>query len=139
MTHRYKMSLLDNGLDFVATGIDVFFPDDRPDGHAHKYALLHISAGLLLLLKERLRREHEGRTTRTLAHALGRSQRTTHHAKPWRPEPALGISRELAGARRKGRSSFRRASGRAHMRPSAHSIWRRAARPLLLLRKNLLP
>jgi hypothetical protein len=49
--------LLNNGIDFIQSGVRFFLHDD-PDPVSHKYAILHIFSGLLLLLKERLRREH---------------------------------------------------------------------------------
>jgi methionine-rich copper-binding protein CopC len=53
-----KLDLLENGIDFIRSGIEEFFRKDRPAARAHKYAVLHIFAGILLLLKERLCRAH---------------------------------------------------------------------------------
>ncbi|ABC82997.1 hypothetical protein [Anaeromyxobacter dehalogenans] len=53
-----KLSLLSNGIDFIQSGIEHFFLKDDPDPRSHKYAILHLFAGVLLLLKERLRQEH---------------------------------------------------------------------------------
>ncbi|MBN8466202.1 hypothetical protein JYJ95_06740 [Corallococcus exiguus] len=53
-----KLSLLDNGIDFIKTGIETFFSKDEPGTHEHKYALMHIYSGVLLVLKERLKRAH---------------------------------------------------------------------------------
>lgn len=55
-----RLSLLENGLDFVREGIErlygeVVMPEDP---RAYKYALMHIFSGTLLILKERVRREH---------------------------------------------------------------------------------
>lgn len=58
MAREYKLTLLENGLDFIAVGLEGYFSDSE-SGKAHKYALLHVFAGVLLLFKERLRREHE--------------------------------------------------------------------------------
>ena len=53
-----KLSLLENGIDFIRMGIEQFFMRDTPDSRAHKYALLHLFAGVVLILKERLARAH---------------------------------------------------------------------------------
>jgi hypothetical protein len=53
-----KLNLLENGIDFIREGIEDFFSEDWPHASAHKYAVLHIFAGVLLLLKERLRLAH---------------------------------------------------------------------------------
>ena len=52
-----KLNLLNNGIDFIQSGVR-FFLHDEPDPVSHKYAILHLFSGILLLLKERLRREH---------------------------------------------------------------------------------
>jgi len=52
-----KLNLLNNGLDFIQSGVR-FFLHDEPDPVSHKYAILHLFSGILLLLKERLRCEH---------------------------------------------------------------------------------
>jgi hypothetical protein len=52
------MDLLDNGIDFLRSGIECFYMKDKPEPRDHKYAILHIFAGILLVLKEKLRREH---------------------------------------------------------------------------------
>jgi hypothetical protein len=54
-----KFNLLENGIDFVRSGIERYFLRDEPSPRDHKYAVLHIFAGVLLLMKERLRREHD--------------------------------------------------------------------------------
>jgi hypothetical protein len=55
----FKFGLLDNGIDFIRSGLQVYFLRDTPKVRAHKYALLHVFAGVLLLMKERLRRSHK--------------------------------------------------------------------------------
>lgn len=81
---RVRWTLLDNGIDFVRSGVEFFYNfkyekseygsdssfhistttdleqilDHRPD-QSYKYAILHLHAGCLLLFKEKLRREHE--------------------------------------------------------------------------------
>lgn len=50
----YKLRLLENGIDFVKSGIETYFVEDTPDPRSHKYAILHMFSGVLLLLKERL-------------------------------------------------------------------------------------
>lgn len=52
----YELDLLENGLDFVRSGLEIFFSKKTPKPLAHKYAILHIFSGMLLLLKERLKR-----------------------------------------------------------------------------------
>ena len=52
----YELDLLENGLDFLKSGIELFYRSATPKARAHKYALLHIFSGLLLVLKERLAR-----------------------------------------------------------------------------------
>lgn len=53
-----KLDLLENGIDFIRSGIETFFLEGDPEPRQHKYAVLHIFAGVLLILKERLRRAH---------------------------------------------------------------------------------
>jgi len=53
-----KFNLVENGIDFIRSGIEQYFLRDTPKARDHKYAVLHIFAGVLLLLKERLRRAH---------------------------------------------------------------------------------
>src|SRR5262245_54467915 len=55
-TRTYNLNLLENGIDFMQSGIETYFPVDSPDWRAHKYAILHLWSGTLLILKERLRR-----------------------------------------------------------------------------------
>jgi hypothetical protein len=64
-----KLSLLSNGIDFIQSGIEHFFLEDYPDPRSHKYAILHLFAGVLLLLKERLRQEHWSLIFKDLARA----------------------------------------------------------------------
>jgi hypothetical protein len=52
----YKLNLLENGLDFVRSGIEIYFSRQTPKLRSHKYAILHVFSGMLLLLKERLAR-----------------------------------------------------------------------------------
>jgi len=53
-----KFNLLENGIDFVRSGVEHYFLRNVPSARDHKYAVLHIFAGVLLLLKERLRLAH---------------------------------------------------------------------------------
>jgi len=55
---QLKFNLVENGIDFIRSGIEQYFLRDTPKARDHKYAVLHIFAGVLLLLKERLRRAH---------------------------------------------------------------------------------
>lgn len=57
ITHL-KLNLLENGIDFIRSGINSHLLTDQGATEAHKYALLHLFAGVVLILKERLRREH---------------------------------------------------------------------------------
>lgn len=54
-----RLNILENAIDFVRSGIEDYFRTDAPDARVHKYAVLDIFAGVILLLKERLSREHE--------------------------------------------------------------------------------
>jgi hypothetical protein len=50
-----QLSMLENGLDFIASGLKhIASPVSKFD---LKYAVLHLSAGIELVLKDRLRRE----------------------------------------------------------------------------------
>lgn len=51
-----QFDLLENGLDFVTSGLEHILSDNSP--HQLKYAILHLSAGTELLLKEVLKNEH---------------------------------------------------------------------------------
>lgn len=64
--HNFKLSLLENGLDFIIRGIDelyelyddseyypYIYPISQPQ-RDYKYGVLHLFSGFLLLLKERL-------------------------------------------------------------------------------------
>lgn len=51
-----EITLLENGLDFIWSALD-YLQTDTEDKHL-KYAILHLSAGVELILKERLRCEH---------------------------------------------------------------------------------
>lgn len=51
-----EYSLLENGLDFIASALKHL--KDQPSKRELKYAVLHLSAGIELILKERLKREH---------------------------------------------------------------------------------
>lgn len=53
-----KLDLLENGIDFIRSGIENHFSEDDSAPSARKYAVLHLFSGVLLILKERLRREH---------------------------------------------------------------------------------
>ena len=51
-----EYSLLENGLDFISSALKHL--KNRPTKRELKYAVLHLSAGIELILKERLKREH---------------------------------------------------------------------------------
>lgn len=51
-----QFDLIENGLDFVSSGVEHILKDRSP--HFLKYAILHLSAGTELLLKEVLKNEH---------------------------------------------------------------------------------
>jgi hypothetical protein len=53
-----KLTLVENGVDFVRSGIERYFLRDTPAPRDHKYAVLHVFAGALLLMKARLAKEH---------------------------------------------------------------------------------
>ncbi|NOK32344.1 hypothetical protein HMI49_03900 [Corallococcus exercitus] len=52
------LSLLRNGIDFVQAAVILLYSNANLPLLKHKYAVLHIFSGALLLLKERLSREH---------------------------------------------------------------------------------
>lgn len=51
-----QFDLIENGLDFASSGVEHILKDRSP--HLLKYAILHLSAGTELLLKEVLKNEH---------------------------------------------------------------------------------
>lgn len=55
-TISVKFTLLQNGLDFITEALTKL--GKKHSEHTLKYATLHLSAGIELILKERLRREH---------------------------------------------------------------------------------
>jgi len=75
---KLKWNLVDNAIDFVRAAVETFFhhpvprpernpgyslvdqsPETPPNDRAYKYAILHLHAGILLLLKARLFSTHE--------------------------------------------------------------------------------
>lgn len=54
---QLEWSLYENGMDSIKHGIEHYFTDTN-EHRRYKYAILHMSQGVILLLKERLRREH---------------------------------------------------------------------------------
>ena len=52
-----ELNLFENGVDFIRSAIEDYFLNDTAKPAAFKYAVLHMYAGVLLLLKERIRRE----------------------------------------------------------------------------------
>jgi hypothetical protein len=52
---RVEYALLENGLDFVLSALE--HVGSKPDRRQLKYAVLHLYAGVALVLKERLRQE----------------------------------------------------------------------------------
>ncbi len=57
MSESLRLTLLENGLDFIRSGLRCL-QVDAPGKHDLKYAVLHVCAGIELVVKERLRREH---------------------------------------------------------------------------------
>jgi hypothetical protein len=55
--HHLELSLYDNAIDSIQHGIEHYIID-RVDARRYKYAILQLSQGVALLLKERLRQEH---------------------------------------------------------------------------------
>jgi hypothetical protein len=53
---RFEYSLLENGLDFIWSALELL--GSSPNQRQLKYAVLHLSSGVELVLKERLLREH---------------------------------------------------------------------------------
>jgi hypothetical protein len=70
-TNRVRLALLENAIDFLRKGVEELHPPStcgcdwncsehkwpEPDHAAAKYAILHVYSGVVLLFKERLRRE----------------------------------------------------------------------------------
>lgn len=56
MSEELKFTVLENGLDFIYTALVHLKGDPKP--RDLKYAVLHLSAGVELILKDKLRREH---------------------------------------------------------------------------------
>jgi hypothetical protein len=54
----FKLNLVNNGIDFVRSGIETFFKEDTASPTDHKYAVIHMFAGTLLILKARLAKAH---------------------------------------------------------------------------------
>jgi hypothetical protein len=76
LSRVHELNLLENGVDFIRSGIETFFLEDTPDPVAHKYAVLHLFSGVQLLLKERLRREHASLVFERVEEAAAPSART---------------------------------------------------------------
>lgn len=53
---KIKMELFENGLDFIDTSLKPILCNNNP--HELKYSILHLSAGIELVLKEIIRNEH---------------------------------------------------------------------------------
>jgi hypothetical protein len=51
-----RFTLLENGLDFILSALEHI--SDNPSDRELKYAILHLSSGVELVLKERLKQEH---------------------------------------------------------------------------------
>lgn len=56
MENDLRFTLLENGLDFIRSGLESL--QGTPAKHDLKYAVIHLCAGIELVLKERLQREH---------------------------------------------------------------------------------
>lgn len=52
-----KLNLYENGIDSIKHAIE-HYASDPDETRKYKYAILHLAQGIVLLLKERLRREH---------------------------------------------------------------------------------
>lgn len=55
-SENIQFDLIENGIDFVTSGVEHILKDKSP--YLLKYAVLHLSAGTELLLKEALKNEH---------------------------------------------------------------------------------
>lgn len=71
-----ELDLLNNGIDFVRSGVEHFFDSSNP--RALKYAILHLFAGVLLLFKERLSREHPSLIFQKPHEVLKENAKTIH-------------------------------------------------------------
>jgi len=55
---KIKLTLLDNGLDYIYVAVRPIFLTHDSSQESWKYSVLHIYSGIELLLKEKLRKEH---------------------------------------------------------------------------------
>ncbi len=90
-TAVYELDLLENGLDFVRSGIEIYFSRKAPKPRSHKYAILHVFSGMLLLLKERLARIRPSLVFNKEAEAGQPGARTTDYDKTLGRLEAHGI------------------------------------------------
>ena len=87
----YRLSLMENGVDFVISGIETFFIKDSPEPPSYKYAILHIFAGVLLLLKERLARVRPSLVFENEAHYGQNNASTTNYRQTIKRLKANGV------------------------------------------------
>jgi len=87
----FELNLLENGLDFVTSGIEIYFSRKSPKPYSHKYAILHVFSGMLLLLKERLARIDPLLVFKRRAEAGQPGAKTTDFDKTFRRLEAQGI------------------------------------------------
>ncbi|UNU25707.1 hypothetical protein [Microcoleus vaginatus] len=58
MEKNIKLTLLDNGIDYIYTAVKPMLKKTSQSKDSWKYSVLHLYAGIQLLLKERLKQEH---------------------------------------------------------------------------------
>jgi hypothetical protein len=87
----YELDLLENGLDFVKSGIEIYFSRSTPKPRSHKYAILHVFSGMLLLLKERLARIRPSLVFEQEAKVYEAGARTTNYSETLRRLEENGV------------------------------------------------
>jgi hypothetical protein len=96
---EYRLKLMENGIDFLKSGIETYFDKDTPDPRAHKYAILHMFSGVLLLLKERLARVHPSLVFENPAQCGTSGAKTTSYHKTIKRLKENGV--KIAPAKRR--------------------------------------
>jgi hypothetical protein len=70
------MKMFENGIDYVQSAVVAFYSNPPPTGNELKYCVLHAFSGTLLILKEKLRREHPALIWKEVTH-LNDATKTT--------------------------------------------------------------
>ncbi|HPH64582.1 MAG TPA: hypothetical protein PLF40_02515 [Kofleriaceae bacterium] len=73
------MKMFENGIDYVQSAVVAFYSNPPPSGNELKYCVLHAFSGTLLILKERLRREHPALIWKDVTHLNDDSKNTVDY------------------------------------------------------------